>query len=145
MSNVFVPPVNTSIEIINACPFEINILRSKAKPNSYLLSREEVEYIRTFPSANTLHYGSAIIPQLWIEDDLDTFKLPVNKVVYSNGYRENIIGMPKQEPGVSYIVSSLVAVAAARLGRNDCLFPGLEVRNIEAPVEVLGYYWLYKA
>lgn len=146
MSNVFVPSINTSIEIINTCPVEINILRNKEKLNSYLLSREEVECIRTFPAANTLHYGSAIIPQLWIEDDTDIFGLPVNKVVYSSdGYRENIIGMPNQKPGIFYIVSPMIAVAAARIGRKDCLFPGLEVRNIENSVEVLGYYWLYKA
>lgn len=147
MSNVFVPLVNTSIEVINTCPVDINLLKSKnSYLRSYLLPREEVECIHTFPSANAPHYGSAIIPQLWIEDDSDIFGLPVNKVVYSSdGYRENIIGMPNQKPGIFYIVSPMIAVAAARIGRKDCLFPGLEVRNIELPVEVLGYYWLYKA
>jgi hypothetical protein len=50
--------------------------------------------------------------------------VPVVKMIYGE-----ITGLPEPQPGRYYIVSRLVAEAAAALGRRDCLVPAQTVRD----------------
>lgn len=65
--------------------------------------------------------------------------LPVEEVVYGE-----IEGLPEPQEGTFYIVSGLVAAAAAREGRKDCLAPGGLVRDAENGSLVLGALFLQK-
>ena len=55
-----------------------------------------------------------------------------------------IEGLPEYQEGVYYIVSGLVAVAAAKIGRTDCLAPGALVRDKNNPGVILGSLFLQK-
>ena len=65
--------------------------------------------------------------------------IPVEAVTYGE-----IEGLPEAEEGVYYIVSGLVAAAAVKLGRNDCLAPGALVRDRNNPSTVLGCLFLQR-
>ena len=65
--------------------------------------------------------------------------LPVEEVVYGE-----IEGLPSEQTGTFYIVSGLVAAAAAKQGRRDCLAPGGLVRDMNNPSNVLGALFLQK-
>lgn len=53
-----------------------------------------------------------------------------------------IEGLPEPQEGVYYIVSGLVAAAAAEIGRKDCLAPGALVRDKNNPSLILGCLFL---
>lgn len=65
--------------------------------------------------------------------------VPVEAVVYGD-----IENLPSPKQGVFYIVSGLVAAAASRIGRSDCLAPGAIVRDKNNPSNVLGCLFLQK-
>ena len=65
--------------------------------------------------------------------------IPVETVIYGE-----IEGLPKYQEEVYYIVSGLVAAAASRQGRPDCLAPGAIVRDKSNPSNVLGCLFLQK-
>jgi hypothetical protein len=85
---------------------------------------------------------SGILPRVSIsnsyEGEIDN--IPVESVVYGE-----IEGLPEYQEGVYYIVSGLVAVAAAKIGRTDCLAPGALVRDKNNPSLILGCLFLQKA
>lgn len=125
------------VTIVNTRPFDVLLLVDKnGFKEDYLVKRENMVVTRGY-------YACTEPPQVVVENEHKTFNLPICRIVYDNNARQ-ILKMPDEQPGIFYIVSDLVAVAAARIGRNDCLFPGGEVRDIDAPAEILGYYWLYK-
>jgi hypothetical protein len=65
--------------------------------------------------------------------------IPVESVTYGE-----IEGLPDYQEGVYYIVSGLVAAAAAKIGRTDCLAPGGLVRDKNNPGLILGCLFLQK-
>ncbi len=65
--------------------------------------------------------------------------IPVETVIYGD-----IEGLPDADGETFYIVSGLVAAAAIRQGRTDCLAPGAIVRDESNPSNVLGCLFLQK-
>jgi hypothetical protein len=65
--------------------------------------------------------------------------IPVETVIYGE-----IEGLPEYQEEVYYIVSGLVAAAAAKIGRVDCLAPGALVRDKNNPSLILGCLFLQK-
>lgn len=63
--------------------------------------------------------------------------IPIKSVTYGE-----IEGLPEPQEGVYYIVSELVAAAAAKIGRVDCLAPGALVRDKNNPSLILGCLFL---
>ena len=65
--------------------------------------------------------------------------IPIESVAYGE-----IEGLAEYQDDVYYIVSGLVAAAAARAGRTDCLAPGALVRDKNNPAVILGCLFLQK-
>lgn len=125
--------------IINATPHAINILsrtgiQQDAKTKTFSASSRDIEIIKTLEP-------SGILPRVAIDSkpapSIEGF--PVEEVVYGE-----IEGLPVEQSSTYYIVSGLVAAAAAKQGRKDCLAPGGLVRDKDNPSAVLGALFLQK-
>ena len=122
--------------IINATPHAITIVSKKGveQDSKKQFLAETVEVVREIPS-------SGILPRVSMSNspagEIDG--LPIESVVYGE-----IEGLPEFQEGVYYIVSGLVASAAAKIGRVDCLAPGALVRDKNNPSLILGCLFLQK-
>jgi hypothetical protein len=125
------------MEIINATPHQIVICSNQgvvqdAKTKQFTASA--VEILHTLPP-------SGIIPRVAMgnTEAEPILGIPVQSVQYGE-----IEGLPPASPDVYYVVSGLVAAAAVKVNRADCLAPGALVRNANNPSEVLGCLFLQK-
>lgn len=125
------------MEIINATPHQIVICSNQgvvqdAKTKQFTASA--VEILHTLPP-------SGIIPRVAMgnTESAPILGIPVQSVQYGE-----IEGLPPASPDTYYIVSGLVAAAAVKVNRTDCLAPGALVRNSANPSEVLGCLFLQK-
>lgn len=122
--------------IINATPHAITIVSKKGveQDSKKQFLAETVEVVREIPS-------SGILPRVSMSNspagEIDG--LPIESVVYGE-----IEGLPEYQEGVYYIVSGLVAAAAAKVDRVDCLAPGALVRDKNNPAVILGCLFLQK-
>ena len=122
--------------IINATPHAITIVSKKGveQDSKKQFLAETVEVVREIPS-------SGILPRVSMTNspagEIDG--IPIESVVYGE-----IEGLPDAQEGVYYIVSGLVAAAAAKIGRTDCLAPGALVRDKNNPSVILGCLFLQK-
>lgn len=125
------------MKIINATPHQIIICSKEGvtqDPKTKQFTAETVEALHTLPP-------SGIIPRVAMGniDAEPLLGIPVQLVQYGE-----IEGLPDSTPGVYYVVSGLVAAAAVKVNRTDCLAPGALVRNANNPSEVLGCLFLQK-
>jgi hypothetical protein len=125
------------MEIINATPHQIVICSNQgvvqdAKTKQFTASA--VEILHTLPP-------SGIIPRVAMgnTEAEPILGIPIQSVQYGE-----IEGLPPASPDTYYIVSGLVAAAAVKVNRADCLAPGALVRNSANPSEVLGCLFLQK-
>ncbi len=122
--------------IINATPHTIILVSKQGveQDSKKQFLAETVEVIKSIPS-------SGIIPRVSMSNspagEIDG--IPVESVVYGE-----IEGLPEYQEEVYYIVSGLVAAAAAKIGRTDCLAPGALVRDKNNPSLILGCLFLQK-
>jgi hypothetical protein len=123
--------------IINATPHTITILNKEAgitQDAKKQFLAETVEIMRSIPP-------SGIIPRVSMSNSpcggIDG--IPIESVIYGE-----IEGLPEYQEGIYYIVSGLVAAAASKQGRTDCLAPGAIVRDESNPSNVLGCLFLQK-
>ena len=86
------------------------------KKSDYIATRQNADI--WYPTGNIARCSTheAKIPS---PDDI-----PYIKITWGD-----IINLPKPEKDTIYIVSNVVATAAAKLGRNDCVMPARLVRN----------------
>lgn len=125
--------------IINATPHTIHILyRNGICQNPKTLGFEaKPEDVRVAteiaPSGSVARVAMQNKPATSIEG------IPIEEVIYGE-----IEGLPPEQPGIFYIVSGLVAAAAAKQGRRDCFGPGGLVRDVNNPSNVLGALFLQK-
>ncbi len=127
----------TTMKIINATPHQIIICSKEGvtqDPKTKQFTAETVEALHTLPP-------SGIIPRVAMGniDAEPLLGIPVQLVQYGE-----IEGLPDPIPDTFYVVSGLVASAAVKVGRTDCLAPGALVRNAKNPSEVLGCLFLQK-
>jgi hypothetical protein len=125
------------MKIINATPHQIVICSKEGvtqDPKTKQFTASAVEILHTLPP-------SGIIPRVAMgnRESAPILGIPVQSVQYGE-----IEGLPPASPDTYYIVSGLVAAAAAKVGRSDCLAPGALVRNSANPSEVLGCLFLQK-
>jgi hypothetical protein len=127
------------MKIINATPHQIVICSNEGvnqdpKTKQFTAEAETVEVLHTLPP-------SGIIPRVAMgnTEAEPILGIPVQSVQYGE-----IEGLPPASPDVFYVVSGLVAAAAVKVGRLDCLAPGALVRNASNPSEVLGCLFLQK-
>ena len=125
------------MKIINATPHQIIICSKEGvtqDPKTKQFTAETVEVLHSLPP-------SGIIPRVAIAntESEPILGIPVQSVQYGE-----IEGLPEPSPDVFYVVSGLVASAAVKVGRTDCLAPGALVRNANNPSEVLGCLFLQK-
>jgi len=122
--------------ILNATPHKITLVSKQGveQDSKKQLLAETVEIIRSIPLGG-------ILPRVSIANspagEIDS--IPVESVTYGQ-----IEGLPDYQEGVYYIVSGLVAAAAAKIGRTDCLAPGALVRDKNNPGLILGCLFLQK-
>jgi hypothetical protein len=122
--------------IINATPHEITLVSKQGveQDSKKQFLAETVEVIRSIPP-------SGILPRVSMSNspagEIDG--IPIESVIYGE-----IEGLPEYQEGIYYIVSGLVASAAAKIGRTDCLAPGAIVRDESNPSNVLGCLFLQK-
>jgi hypothetical protein len=122
--------------IINATPHEITLVSKQGveQDSKKQFLAETVEVIRSIPS-------SGILPRVSMSNspagEIDG--IPIESVIYGE-----IEGLPEYQEEVYYIVSGLVASAAAKIGRTDCLAPGALVRDKNNPSLILGCLFLQK-
>ena len=122
--------------IVNATPHVITIVSEKGveQDSKRQFLAETVEILREIPT-------SGILPRVSMSNspagELDG--IPVESVVYGE-----IEGLPEYQKDIYYIVSGLVAAAAAKIGRVDCLAPGALVRDKNNPSLILGCLFLQK-
>ena len=121
--------------ILNATPHEITLVSKQVEQDSKKqFLAETVEVIRSIPLGG-------ILPRVSMSNspagEIDG--IPVESVTYGQ-----IEGLPDSQEGVYYIVSGLVAAAAAKIGRTDCLAPGGLVRDKNNPGLILGCLFLQK-
>jgi hypothetical protein len=125
--------------IINATPHSINIVARDGvtqdpKTKTFTATGTEVKVLASLES-------SGILPRVAMENkpapSIEGF--PIEEVVYGA-----IEGLPPEANGTYYIVSGLVAAAAVKQGRKDCLAPGGLVRDKDNPSAVLGALFLQK-
>lgn len=126
------------MKIINATPHQVIICSNEGvtqDPKTKQFTAEAVEILHTLPP-------SGIIPRVAMvnTESEPILGIPVQSVQYGE-----IEGLPEQSPGIYYVVSGLVASAAVKVNRTDCLAPGALVRNANNPSEVLGCLFLQKA
>jgi hypothetical protein len=125
------------MKIINATPHQITICSNKGvtqDPKTKQFTASAVEILHTLPP-------SGIIPRVAMgnTESEPILGIPVQSVQYGE-----IEGLPPASPDTYYIVSGLVAAAAVKVNRADCLAPGALVRNSANPSEVLGCLFLQK-
>ena len=125
--------------IINATPHTITILNKEAgitqdEKKQFLGNKEAIVVLKEIPA-------SGILPRVKMSNEpaepIDG--IPVETVIYGE-----IEGLPEYQEEVYYIVSGLVAAAASRQGRTDCLAPGALVRDKNNPGLILGCLFLQK-
>jgi hypothetical protein len=122
--------------IINATPHTITILDRTGiiQDAKKQFLAETVEIMRSIPP-------SGILPRVSMSNSpcggIDG--IPIESVIYGE-----IEGLPEYQEEVYYIVSGLVAAAAAKIGRVDCLAPGALVRDKNNPGLILGCLFLQK-
>ena len=122
--------------IINATPHVITIVSKKGveQDSKRQFLAEAVEILKEIPPSGVLPRVSMNNSPAGEIDDI-----PVESVIYGE-----IEGLPQFQEGVYYIVSGLVAAAAAKVGRVDCLAPGALVRDKNNPSLILGCLFLQK-
>ena len=125
------------MKIINATPHQITICSKEGvtqDPKTKQFTAESVIALFTLPP-------SGIIPRVAMgnTESEPILGIPVQSVQYGE-----IEGLPPASPDTYYIVSGLVAAAAVKVNRADCLAPGALVRNSANPSEVLGCLFLQK-
>lgn len=125
------------MKIINATPHQIIICSKEGvtqDPKTKQFTAETVTPLFTLPP-------SGIVPRVAMgnTEAEPILGIPVQSVQYGE-----IEGLPSPSPDVFYVVSGLVASAAVKVGREDCLAPGALVRNSKNPSEVLGCLFLQK-
>jgi hypothetical protein len=122
--------------IINATPHTITLVSKQGieQDSKKQFLAETVEVIKSIPS-------SGILPRVSMSNspagEID--RIPIESVIYGE-----IEGLPEYQEEVYYIVSGLVATAAAKIGRTDCLAPGALVRDKNNPSLILGCLFLQK-
>jgi len=122
--------------IINATPHTITLVSKQGveQDNRRQFLAETVEVIKEIPP-------SRILPRVSMSNspagEIDG--IPVESVIYGE-----IEGLPEYQEGIYYIVSGLVAAAASKQGRTDCLAPGAIVRDEANPSSILGCLFLQK-
>jgi hypothetical protein len=122
--------------IINATPHTITLVSKQGieQDSKKQFLAETVEVIKSIPS-------SGILPRVSMSNspagEIDG--IPIESVIYGE-----IEGLPEYQEEVYYIVSGLVATAAAKIGRTDCLAPGALVRDKNNPSLILGCLFLQK-
>lgn len=122
--------------IINATPHEITLVSKQGveQDSKKQFLAETVEVIRSIPSSGILlRVSMSNSPAGEIDG------IPIESVIYGE-----IEGLPEYQEEVYYIVSGLVAAAAAKIGRVDCLAPGALVRDKNNPSLILGCLFLQK-
>jgi hypothetical protein len=120
--------------LINATPHVITIVSKQGvqQDSKKQFLAETVEVVKEIPS-------SGILPRVSMsnEDAGEIDGIPIQSVLYGD-----IQGLPEPQEGVYYIVSGLVAQAASKIGRKDCLAPGALVRDKNNPSVILGCLFL---
>ena len=122
--------------IINATPHKITLVSKQGveQDSKKQFLSETVEILKEIPP-------SGILPRVSMSNspagEIDG--IPVESVVYGE-----IEGLPEYQEEIYYIVSGLVAAAAAKIGRTDCLAPGALVRDKNNPAIILGCLFLQK-
>jgi hypothetical protein len=119
--------------LINATPHSITLVsrRGVEQDSKKQFLAETVEILREIPPSEILARVSMInFPAGEIDG------IAIESVTYGE-----IEGLPEPQEGVYYIVSGLVAAAAAKIGRVDCLAPGALVRDKKTGV-ILGCLFL---
>ena len=122
--------------IINATPHKITLVSKQGveQDSKKQFLAETVEVVKEIPP-------SGILPRVSMTNspagEIDG--IPVESVTYGE-----IEGLPEYQDDVYYIVSGLVAAAAAKVGRTDCLAPGALVRDKNNPAIILGCLFLQK-
>lgn len=126
------------MKLINATPHQITILSrtgvEQDAKKQFLASASEIEVLQKIEP-------SGILPRVAMTNKPvePIAGIPVEEVTYGE-----IEGLPELEHDVYYIVSGLVAQAAVKLGRCDCLAPGALVRDKDNSSNVLGCLFLQK-
>jgi hypothetical protein len=119
--------------LINATPHSITLVSREGveQDNRRQFLAETVEILREIPPSGILARVSMVnFPAGEIDG------IAIESVTYGE-----IEGLPEPQEGVYYIVSGLVAAAAAKIGRVDCLAPGALVRDKKTGV-ILGCLFL---
>ena len=122
--------------IINATPHKITLVSRQGveQDSKKQFLAETVEVVKEIPP-------SGILPRVSMSNspagEIDG--IPIESVTYGE-----IEGLPEYQDDVYYIVSGLVAAAAAKVGRTDCLAPGALVRDKNNPGVILGCLFLQK-
>ena len=122
--------------IINATPHKITLVSRQGveQDSKKQFLAETVEILKEIPPSGILPRVSMTnSPAGKIEG------IPIESVVYGE-----IEGLPEYQDDVYYIVSGLVAAAAAKVGRTDCLAPGALVRDKNNLAVILGCLFLQK-
>jgi hypothetical protein len=122
--------------LINATPHSITLVSRRGveqdSKKQFLAEAEAVEILREIPPSVILARVSMVnLPA----EEIDS--IAVESVTYGE-----IEGLPEPQEGVYYVVSRLVAAAAAKIGRVDCLAPGALVRDKSNPGTILGCLFL---
>lgn len=118
--------------LINATPHSITLVSRRGveqdSKKQFLAEAKAVEILKEIPPSG-IHPRVSIVT-----GEIDG--IPIESIVYGE-----IEGLPKYQEGIFYIVSGLVANAAAMIGRKDCLTPGALVRDKKTGV-ILGCLFL---
>lgn len=121
--------------LINATPHVITLVSDEGveQDSKKQFLAETVEIIREIPP-------SGILPRVSMSNSSagEIDGIAIESVIYGE-----IEGLPEYQKDVYYIVSGLVAAAAAKIGRTDCLAPGGLVRDKKTGV-ILGCLFLQK-
>ena len=123
--------------LINATPHSITLVSREGveqdSKKQFIAEAEAVEILREIPPSEILARVSMVnLPAGEIDG------IPIESVIYGE-----IEGLPEPQEGLYYIVSGLVAAAATKIGRKDCLAPGALVRDKKTGV-ILGCLFLQK-
>jgi hypothetical protein len=122
--------------LINATPHSIALVSRRGveqdSKKQFLAEAEAVEILREIPPSRILPRVSMVNSPAGKIDGI-----AIESVIYGE-----IEGLPEPQEGVYYIVSGLVAAAAAKIGRVDCLAPGALVRDKNNPSLILGCLFL---
>jgi hypothetical protein len=122
--------------LINATPHSITLVSRRGveqdSKKQFIAEAEAVEILREIPPSEILARVSMVnLPAGEIDG------IAIESVTYGE-----IEGLPEPQEGLYYIVSGLVAAAAAEIGRKDCLAPGALVRDKSNPGTILGCLFL---